>query len=56
MGGESGRYAHFDFGRGFAVCPVLMIALGAVDLHQGFGELEWDIHQWGTTQSRGARE
>jgi hypothetical protein len=29
---------------GFAMCQVLMIVLGAVDLHQGFGELEWDIH------------
>src|SRR5882672_10920044 len=28
----------------FTVCQVLMIVLGAVDLHQGFGELEWDVH------------
>ena len=34
VGGESGRYAHFDFGRGFVVCQVLMIVMGAVDLHQ----------------------
>ena len=25
VGGELGRYTHFDFGRGFAVCLVLMI-------------------------------
>jgi hypothetical protein len=35
------------------VCQVLMIVLGAVDLHQGCGKLEWDVHRCRTTQSRG---
>ena len=38
------------------MCQVLIIVWGAVDLHRGFEVLEWDIHQWQTTQSRGARE
>ena len=32
----------FILSEGFAVCQALMIVLGSADLHQGFGELEWD--------------